>query len=393
MIRFIASGAALALAATASVQAHAAEPLKIGVLQPTSGILAALAQEQINGMQIAVDEVDGSVAGRKIELIVEDTEAKPQVGLTKARKLILSNKVDVLAGVISSAVALALAPYLSRAKMPLVISNAGTNMLAGPKCERYVLRASYSMGQTSKPMGEYMAKKGIKSVYIMASDYVAPREAVEAFKKAFTAGGGKIIGEDWTPFGRTQDFGPYLSKARAAKPDAIFAVYYGGEAILYTKQYEAFGMKKQIPLYSAIGLTPPILRKAQGMTAADVIQTSNYISELPHPENKTFVEAYTKKFGQPPGEFAAYSYDTIRIILDAVKALNGDTKDKSKFVAQMEKSNFVGPRGPIKLSSTSRDVVQNMYIVKSVAKDGKVGFELLETMKDYPDPASGCNLK
>ncbi|MGE3246345.1 MAG: ABC transporter substrate-binding protein [Beijerinckiaceae bacterium] len=393
MMKPVLAVASLAIAATLGQPARAADPLKIGVLMPTSGVLAALGKEQINGMQIAVDEAGGSVAGRKIELLVEDTEAKPQTGLTKARKLILSNKVDVLAGVVSSAVALALAPYLSRAKVPLVISNAGTNLLSGDKCERYVVRASYSMAQTSQPIGEWMAKKGVKNVFILGSDYVAPREAVEAFKKAFTAGGGKIVGEIWTPFMRTQDYGPYLSQARAAKPDAIFAVYYGGEAILFMKQYDAFGMKKDFPLYSAIGLTPPILRKAQGLTAAGVTQTANYISELPHPENKKFVEAYTKKFGEAPGEFAAYAYDTIRVILDATKALNGNTKDKAAYVAAMEKVSFTGPRGPIKLSPANRDVVQNMYIVKSVAKDGKVGFELIETVKDVPDPATGCKLK
>ena len=393
MFKHLAVGTAIAMSATLIQPAHAADPLKIGVLMPTSGIFAALAKEQINGMQIAIDEAGGSVAGRKIELIVEDTEAKPQVGLTKARKLILSNKVDVLAGVISSAVALALAPYLARAKMPLVISNAGTNQLSGEKCERYVLRASYSMAQTSQPMGVWMAKNGVKSVYILASDYVAPREAIEAFKKAYIAGGGKVVGEDWTPFGRTQDFGPYISKARAAKPDAIFAVYYGGEAILFTKQYDAFGMKKQIPLYSAIGLTPPILRKAQGMTAADVLQAANYIAELPHPENQKFVAAYTKKFGVAPGEFAAYANDTIRVIVDAVRALKGDTKDKAKFVSEMEKADFVGPRGPIKLSSTSRAVVQNIYIVKSVKKGNAVGFEMIETVKNVQDFSTGCKLK
>lgn len=394
MKKLIAAGATLALASAALAQpAYAADPLKIGVLLPTSGVLAALAKEQLNGMQIAVDEAGGSIAGRKIELLVEDTEAKPQAGLTKARKLILSNKVDVLAGVISSAVALALAPYLAKVKMPLVISNAGTNLLSGEKCERYVLRASYSMAQTSQPIGAWMAKKGIKSVFILASDYIAPREAVEAFKKAYAAGGGKIVGEVWTPFGRTQDYGPYISQARAAKPDAVFAVYYGGEAILFTKQYDAFNMKKDFPLYSAIGLTPPILRKAQGMTAADVVQTSNYFSELPHPENKKFVEAYTKKFGEAPGEFAAYAYETIRVILDAVKATNGDTRDKAKLVAAMEKADFIGPRGPIKLSSANRAVVQNMYIVKSVKKGDKVGFDLLETVEKVADPATGCKLQ
>ena len=249
------------------------------------------------------------------------------------------------------------------------------------------------MAQTAKPVGDYMAKKGVKTVYILASDYVAPRESVEAFKKSFTAGGGKIVGEVWTPFGKTQDFGPYISQVRAAKPDALYAVYYGGEAILFTKQYESFGIKKDIPLYSALGLTPPILRKAQGATAADVVQSANYFIELPHKENQEFVAAYRKKFNEDPGEFAVYAHDAVRVIAEAVKARNGDTKDKAALVAAMEKVSFTGPRGPIKLSSSNRSITQNFYIVKTVKKGDKVGFDLVETLKDMEDPISGCKLK
>ncbi|MCC2098056.1 MAG: ABC transporter substrate-binding protein [Hyphomicrobiales bacterium] len=387
-----ATAAVFAMGLTGGV-AQAADPLKIGVLLPTSGFLASLGKEQTNAMKLAVEMAGGSVAGRKIELLFEDTEAKPPVGQTKLRKLILSDKVDVTAGVVSSAVALAITPYLSRMKMPLVISNAGTNLLSGAKCNRYVLRASYSMAQSSEPIGKYMAKKGIKSVYILAADYVAPREAVEAFKKAFIAGGGKVLGEIWTPFGRTQDFGPFISKARAAKPDAIFPVYYGGEAILFAKQYEAFGLKKSIPLFSALGYTPRMLHRAQGDTALGVIQSSNYVAELPHPENKAFVEAYSKKYGLLPSEFAAYAFDTINVILAGVKARKGDTKDKAALVAAMEKVSFTGPRGPIKFSSSSRGITQNWYIVNTVKKDGKIAFDVLDTYKDYADPISGCKLK
>jgi branched-chain amino acid transport system substrate-binding protein len=384
---------AIALAASVNIgHLQAQEPLKIGVMLPTSGVLAAIGREQVNAMQLAVEDAGSSVAGRKIELIVEDTAANPSTGLTKARKLVISDKVDVLAGIVSSAVALAVAPYAAGAKIPVVISNAGTDLLSGGKCDRYVLRASYSIGQSAKPIGEWMAKKGVKRVFILASDYVAPRESVEVFKNAFTAGGGQIVGEVYTPFGKTQDYGPYISQMRAANPEALFAVYYGGEAILFTKQYESFGIKDKIPLYSAIGLTPPNLRSAQGHSGADVIQSINYFAELGHPENQRFVEAYKKKFNEEPGEFAAYAYDTIRIILEGVKARKGDTSDKGAFVSAMEKVAFTGPRGPIKLSSTDRGVVQNFYIVKSIKRGDSTGFELIETLPNYPDPVTGCKL-
>lgn len=373
-------------------KAQAADPLKIGVLLPLSGVLASIGREQANGIQIAVDQAGGTVNGRKIELVIEDSAANPGTSLTKARKLVLSDKVDVMAGVASSAVALAIAPYLTSVKMPLVISNAGTDLLSGGKCTRFMVRASYSMHQSARPIGLYMAKKGIKKVFILASDYVAPRESVAGFKKAFTEGGGQIVGEVWTPFGRTQDFGPVISQARAANPDAIYAVYYGGEAILFTKQYQAFGLSDKIPLYSALGFAPPALRKAQGDSAAGITTSANYVPELDNPENKTFVAAYRAKFGPDVGEFAVYAYDAIRVIIEAVKARNGDTKDKAALVAAMEKLTLTSPRGPIKLSATDRSLTQNFYIVKTVKKPEGVVNEIVETMADFPDPVTGCKL-
>ncbi len=216
----------------------AADPLKIGVLMETSGVFAVLGQRQLKGMQFAVEEAGGEVAGRKIELLHEDHEGKPDVGLTKARKLVLSDRVDVMSGIINSAVALAVTPYLSTQKMPLVISNAAANTLTGEKCDRYVFRVSYSSAQISEPIGRWMAKNAPKNLYILGSDFVAGHEFVDAAKQAYLAGGGTVVGETFTPFGRTQDYGPYISQARSANPGAVFAVYFAAEALLFVKQYE-----------------------------------------------------------------------------------------------------------------------------------------------------------
>jgi len=144
-MRSIAVGALLAAcAAQTATPARAADPLKIGVLMPTSGVFAVLGKYQLNGIRCAVEEAGGEVAGRKIELVHEDDEGKPDVGLAKARKLVLSDRVDLMTGIISSAVALAVAPYLSSQRMPLVLSNAASDLLSGEKCDRHVFRVSYS---------------------------------------------------------------------------------------------------------------------------------------------------------------------------------------------------------------------------------------------------------
>jgi branched-chain amino acid transport system substrate-binding protein len=371
--------------------AQAADPLKIGVLMPTTGVFAVLGERQLNGMRYAIEEAGGEVAGRKIEMIHEDTEGKPDVGVAKTRKLVLSDKVEMMAGIINSAVALAIVPYLSQQKIPLVISNASTDVLTGEKCNRYVFRASYSSAQITEPIGLWMGKNGPKNVYIMASDYVAPHEYVEAFKKGYLAGGGKIAGEAWTPFNRTQDYGPYISQARAANADSVFAVYFAGEALTFVKQYESFGMKATAPLYGPIGLTPPVLRQAQGPAAAGVISPSNYVSEIDTPQNQKFREAYKKKFNIEPEEFAVMGYDAMRFAIEAVKARNGDTKDRAALVGALEKVAYTGPRGPMSMAK-NHQATQNIYIVKTMMKGADVGFEIIDKYADFVDPVQGCKM-
>ena len=369
----------------------AADPLKIGVLMETSGVFAVLGQRQLKGMQFAVEEAGGEVAGRKIELLHEDHEGKPDVGLTKARKLVLSDRVDVMSGIINSAVALAVTPYLSSQRMPLVISNAAANTLTGEKCDRYVFRVSYSSAQISEPIGRWMAKNAPKNLYILGSDFVAGHEFVDAAKQAYLAGGGTVVGETFTPFGRTQDYGPYISQARSANPGAVFAVYFAAEALLFVKQYESFGMKAAMPLYGPIGLTPPVLRQAQGDAALGVISPQNYVLELETPENKKFREAFKKKFGEDPEEFAVMGYDAIRFIIEAVKARGGDTKDRPELVSAIEKVAYIGPRGPMKMAK-NHQATQNVYIAKTVKKDNAVAFDIIDTYRDVEDPVKGCNL-
>jgi branched-chain amino acid transport system substrate-binding protein len=236
-----------------------------------------------------------------------------------------------------------------------------------------------------------MAKNAPKNLYILGSDFVAGHEFVAAAKQGYLAGGGNIVGEVYTPFGRTQDYGPYISQARSANPGAVFAVYFAAEALLFVKQYDSFGMKAAMPLYGPIGLTPPVLRQAQGDAALDVISPENYVKELDTPENRKFRDEFKKKFGEDPEEFAVMGYDAVRFIIEAVKARGGDTKDRPALVGAIEKVAYTGPRGPMKMAK-NHQATQNVYIVKTVKKDNAVAFDIIDTYQNVEDPVKGCNL-
>jgi branched-chain amino acid transport system substrate-binding protein len=204
--------------------------------------------------------------------------------------------VDVLTGIVGSDVALAVRPFAEANRVPVVIANAGANALTGENCSPWMFRVSFSHAQLVSNFGAWLVKRGIRRVYALGADFVSPREMVEAFRKGFVAAGGTMVGEAFAPYGTTKDYGPYLSQARAANPDAIFAVFYGAEAILFVKQYQSFGMRDKHRLVTTMGLTPQMLRKAQGDAAAGILESLNYVPELDTPANKAFQANLPKKY-------------------------------------------------------------------------------------------------
>lgn len=375
---------ALATALFSLAQAPAAlAETKVGLLLPTSGPYAALGKEITEGFLLAINE-----SGRKdITVISEDTEAKPPVGLAKARKLVLQDNVDVLSGVVSSGVLGAMRDFVDQSKVPLIVSNAGNDSATGTACSKYITRVSFSNGQVNRPMGKWMYDKGIRKVYTLAPDYAAGREMIDAFKKTFVAAGGQIVGEEYTPFGKTEDFGPNLTNAQAAKPDAVFVFYAGGEAIKFVKQYESFGLSKSIPLYGSGFLTSALYVNVQGAAANGVITSLHYVPSLATPENKAFSAAFKQLSGRVPSEYAVQGYDAGRMLVEALKS--GAT-GREALAAALPKVKYTGPRGPLEIDPATNNVVQNIYIYKTVQNGANFTQEVLDTIRAVKDEPNGC---
>ncbi|MDH3264062.1 MAG: ABC transporter substrate-binding protein, partial [Paracoccaceae bacterium] len=295
---------ALALAAGLGLAGSAFAETTVGLLLPYSGTYAALGGDITDGFNFALEE-----AGRAGEFTIvrEDTEAKPPVGLAKARKLVLEDEVDVIAGVVSSAVLGAMRDFIHEAEVPLIVANAGNDEATGAACSPFITRVSFSNAQINRPMGQWMAEQGIRKVYTLAPDYAAGHQMIDAFTASFTAAGGEIVGGEYTPFGQTSDFGPYLTNAGSSGAEAIFVFYAGGEAISFVKQYGSFG--KPLPLYGSGFLTSPLYVAAEGDAAVGVIASLHYVPTLDTPENQAFVEAFRAKFDRMPSEYSVQGYD------------------------------------------------------------------------------------
>lgn len=363
------------------------EKIDVGMMLPRVGVYAALGNEIDQGFMLALEEAGMT---DRFNIIREDTEAAPPVGVAKARKLVLEDEVDVLVGIVSSGVLGAVRDFVDSSQVPLIVSNAGNDEATGASCSAWITRVSFSNGQVARPMGKWLFDQGVKTVYALAPDYAAGRQFIEAFSTEFKAAGGEIVGEAFTPFGQTQDFGPYLTTAKAANPDAVYVFYAGGEAINFVKQYDSFGMKADVPLYGTGFLTSQLYLEAEGPAAVGVVTSLHYVPTLDTPENKAFVEAFKKVAdGRLPSEYAVQGYDTGRTLVEAVKA--GAT-DRASINEAVKKVSYTGPRGPLQIDPKTNNIVQNVYIYDIVQQDGKLTQKLLHTVEAVRDEPNGCNL-
>ncbi len=375
----VAAAFGIGLAGTASAET------KVGLLLPYSGTYAALGNEITDGFNFALEE-----AGRAgdFTIVSEDTEVKPPVGLAKARKLVLEDEVDVIVGIVSSGVLGAIRDFVDGSEVPLIVANAGNDEATGEACSPYITRVSFSNAQVNRPMGPWMAEHGIKKVYTLAPDYAAGHQQIDAFANAFTAAGGEIVGSEYTPFGQTSDFGPYLTNAGSSGADAIYVFYAGGEAISFVKQYGSFG--KQLPLYGSGFLTSPLYVAAEGDAATGVMGSLHYIPTLDTPENKVFVEAFKAKFDRAPSEFAVQGYDSAKMLLAAI---DGGATDRSSIAAALPKVSYTGPRGPLEIDPATNNVVQNIYVYETVMEGDALTQKLVDTIPGVRDEPNGCALK
>jgi branched-chain amino acid transport system substrate-binding protein len=365
------------------------EVLKIGALVPLSGNFAGLAEDMLAGMRLYLDSIGNEIAGRPVQLIEDDTEAKPDVGLTKARKQLDQDGVALCTGIVSSAVALGLRDMFDQTKNILVISNAGANDITRARKSKYIFRTSFSNWQTCYPAGPWVAANIGKRAFCAAPDYAAGKEDIAAFTEGFTKAGGQIVGEAYPQLGTTLDYQPYLTAMQEANPDVVFSFFSGADAVRFVTQYEEFGLKGKIPLTGPGFLVETDVLPQQGAAAEGIRTCLHYSALLDTPENKKFVAEYQAKFNEVPSVFAVQAYDAMQLIATAITVTQGDTTDKDKLVAAMEAATITSPRGPFKVDPATHNPIMKIYMreVKKL-EDGTFGNVVFEDLGEFPDPGA-----
>lgn len=392
-------GAAATTAAGAAVgpwvlRAHAqGGPVKVGILLPYSGVYAVLGESITQAMELVFARERWTVAGRKIELIKEDTEAKPPVGIRKADKLIDSDKVDILTGPVHSGVLMGMRDKVHNSKTILIVSNAGADAISRERCSKWIFRTSFSNWQPNWPMGGWVAKNVSKEVFLVAPNYQAGKDMMNAFKETYLPAGGKVVGEDYPKLSET-DYAPYLTKIKQSGAKAVYAFFSGSDAVNFVKQFDQFGLKQSIKLTGAGFLTEPDVLPAQGKAALGVLTGHFYTPLLDNPVNKKFVADFTAKFGgKMPDGFAVQGYDTAEVIVRAVKAVGGNTQDKGKLVEAVARTEFDSPRGRFRFDPKTHNVIQPFIYIREVKEvAGGLNNVPIDKVADVTDPGTGCTL-
>src|SRR6476620_9182818 len=386
----LAASAALLLAAgPASAQQKS---IKIGFISTFSGPVTVIGNDMRNSFELALDHMGRKMGGLPVEVIYEDDGFKPEVGKQKTDKLIESDKVDFIVGYIWSNVLLASMKSAVDAKTFLITSNAGPHQIAGEQCSPFIFSTSWQNDQTPQAMGHYMNQKDVKTAFLIGPNYAAGKDMLGGVASTFK---GAVVGQELTKWPDQLDFSAELSKARAAKPDAIFVFYPGAAGVQFLTQYAQSGLKNQIPLYTVFTIDELSLPR-QGELALGVPGAQQWVNDLPNDANKKFVEDYRKKYpGLSPSFYGAQSYDAANLVNSAVTAVKGDTSKKDEMRREMEKANFSSVRGKFKFGR-NHIPIQNFYLQDVVKNaDGKLVLKTVATIvEDNQDRfVNECSMK
>jgi len=364
----------------AAGDAGAQGPIKIGFISPLTGAIAAAGKDMYSGCELYWQESGWQMAGRKVEVILEDNEGNPAVALAKARKLAENDKVHMIAGVILSNVAYALVPYVEGQEIPTMYPINSADDLTQRKRPKWLIRTGFSAGGNMHPFGEYAATVlGYKKVVTVGLDYAFGWETVGGFHKSFEDNGGQIVQKLWVPL-NIQDYSPYLAQIKK-DADAVFVVALGRWTLLFAHQYAASGLRGRLPLIAGGTYTDEHVLPQLGDESIGVVSAHHYSASLDTPANKRFRAAFEKAYNRIPSFYSENCYTGARIINEAVRAIAGKVEDRRAFMEALRKVAITdAPRGPVQMDAYGNPT-QNIYIRKVERVGGKLQDTVIYT---YP---------
>ena len=361
-------------------------PLRIGVIASWSGPYADYGRQFDAGMALYLQEHGGQLGGRPVEIIRRDVPgAMPDLARRAAQELVVRDKVDILSGLDFSPNAYAVGAIATQAKVPVVIMNASSSGITAQS--PYVARVSFTVQQVSAPMALWALRQGARGAYTVVADYAPGVDSESAFKKAFTAGGGKIVGELRVPLGNL-DYAAYLQRIKDSKPEVVFFFFPSGVMPpAFLRAWKERGMDKTgIRLLATGEATDDSYLQSTGDVALGLVTSHHYSFAHPSAKNQKFVRDFAAQFGTElrPGYFAVTAYDALAAI-DGALAKTGADASGDRLIEALKGLRLESPRGPIEIDAATRDIVQTVYIRRAERVAGQlvnVEFDKFERVKD-----------
>ena len=354
-----------AMVAAGPALAERATVIRIGILNSTSGPIAALAAEQIRGVELAVKVLGGKIGGVPVEIFKEDGRYTPDTGLQAATKLIERDKVNFLLGNQMSNELLAYTKPAAEAGVFVLSGLAGPSDLAGAQCNPRLFVLSWENNTPSESVGAQMTADGIKRGYFMGQNYVTGKEHVAGAKRFFK---GEVVGKSYVPIDHT-DYAAEIAAIGAANPEGMYVFLPGASGITFLKQFVNSGLKDKVKLYSGSWLADETNFSALGDAALGLHLGANWFADLDNPENNRFVAAFRKEYGRNPVFYAAFQYDAVMLLDQAVTKLNGDISNKAALRDALEHVPFKSVRGDFAFN-TNHFPIQDFYAAQVVDDGG-----------------------
>jgi len=359
-----------------------------------------------SGCELYWQESGWQIAGRKLEVILEDNEGLPATALTKLRKLVENDHVHLVAGVILSNVAYALVPYIEAQGIPTLYPINSADDLTQRRRPKWLIRTGFSAGGNMHPFGEYAATVlGYKKVATLGLDYAFGWETVGGFHKSFEDSGGQIIQKIWVPL-NVQDYAPYLAQVRK-DADAVFVNALGRWTLLFAKQYAERGLRDRLPLIAGGTYSDEHVLPQLGDESLGVVSAHHYSASLDTPANRRFRAAFEKAYNRTPSFYSENCYTGARIISEAVRAIGGKVEDRAALMAALRQGARIiseavraiggkvedraalmaalrqveitdAPRGPVKMDPYGNPT-QNVYIRRVERVGGRLQNTVIHT--------------
>ncbi|MDQ0313693.1 ABC transporter substrate-binding protein [Amorphus orientalis] len=380
--RFLTKAGVVAATLVISGAAFAQDTVKVGLILPMTGPFASTGRQVSTAAEAYMDVHGSEVAGKEIELIIEDDGGVPDQTKRIAQELVVNEDVDILAGFGLTPLAFATAPIASQAKVPMVVMSAGTSSIT--EKSPYIARTSFTLAQSTVPLAKWAAENDIKSVVTVVADYAPGIDSENSFSKEFESHGGEIVEKIRVPVANP-DFAPFLQRVRDLEPDAVFVFVPSGVGSAFMKQFRDRGLDEAgIQLIGTGDVTDDDILNDMGDVAKGVITTHIYSAAHESELNDTFKEAFRAAGGERPNFMAVGGWDGMALIYQALEKTGGDT-DGDALIEAMKGLAWESPRGPISIDPETRDIIQDIYYREVKDVDGElynVEFGKEEAVKD-----------